>query len=72
MDYTVAEADVYLDIISLCPLNKQINDMLLQTHEESHAGASIYTADVSAIDADTAVVTFHVDYVLTPGNGDQR
>ncbi len=54
----------------------EINDTTLQPDLDEEGNRYIYTVDVPPIDADTAVVTFHVDQLVSPASlgssSDQR
>lgn len=59
---------------ALASFRLEIDGSPLTAQPESHAGRMIYTAAVPPLDADSALVTFHVDQVGTPPqpSSDQR
>ncbi len=58
----------------LATFRLEIDGTALDAQAAAHAGRLIYTAEVPPIDADAAVVTFHVDQLGTPSpdSGDHR
>ncbi len=59
---------------ALASFRLEIDGTPLDAQAVAQAGRLIYSAEVPPIDADSAVVTFHVDQlgVPSPDSGDQR